>query len=97
MLKRTICLSQYVGQTVDIFRKRWNNFKSNGRKYIVGELYMEKHIFEHFNNEGHTGFSENDSVTFIDKTKSQNPEKNNYWIHTLKNMVSWDLNILSNV
>ena len=45
--------------------------------------------------EGHTGFLENVSVIFIDKTDSQNPEKSeNYWIHTLKTMVSRGLNIL---
>ena len=44
----------------------------------------------------HTGFLVNVSVTFIDKTDSQNPEKReNYWIHTLKTMVPWDLNILN--
>ena len=98
MLTCKICRRQYVGQTVDIFRSRWNNFQSNDRKYLVGEPCMEKHIFEHFNNEGHTGFPENDSVTFIDKTDSQNPEKRkNYWTHTLKTMVPWGLNILNSV
>ena len=38
------------------------------------------------------------SVTFIDKTDLQNPEKReNYWIHTLKTMVPWGLNILNSV
>ena len=36
---------------------------------------MQKRIFEHFNSEGHTGFLENLSVTFILKTDSQNPGK----------------------
>ena len=36
---------------------------------------MQEYIFEHFNSEGHTDFLENVSVTFIDKTDSQNPEK----------------------
>ena len=93
-----ICCKQYVGQTVDIFRSRWNNYKSNDRKYLVGDPCMQEHIFEHFNSEGHTGFLENVSVTFIDKTDSQNPEKReNYWIHTLKTMVPWGLNILNSV
>ena len=49
---------------------------------------MQKHIFEHFNSEGLTGLLENVSVTFIDKTDSQNSQKReNYWIHTLKTMV----------
>ena len=44
---------------------------------------MQEHIFEHFNSEAHSSFLENASVTFIDKTDSQNSEKReNYWIHT---------------
>ena len=59
---------------------------------------MQEHIFEHFNSEGHTRFLENVSVTSIDKTDTQNPEKRgNYWIHTLKTVVPWGLNILNSV
>ena len=59
---------------------------------------MQEHIFKYFNCEGHTGFSENVSVTFIDRTDSQNPEKwKNYWIRALKTMVPWGLNILNSV
>ena len=59
---------------------------------------MQEHIFEHFNSESHTGFLQNASVIFIDKTDSQNPEKReNYCIHTLKTMVPWCLNILNSV
>ena len=92
------CRKQYVGKTVDIMCSRWNNYKSNDRKYLVGDPCVQEHIFEHFNSESHTVFLENVSVTFIDKTDSQNPEKReNYWIHTLKTMVSWGLNILNSV
>ena len=66
-----ICRKQYVGQAVDIFRSRWINYKSNDRKYLVGDSGVEELIFEHFNSEGHTGFLENVPVTFIDKTDSQ--------------------------
>ena len=69
-----ICRKQYVGQRVDIFCRRWNNFKINDRKYLVGESCMQEHIFEHFNSEGQTDFLENLSVTFIDKTDIQSPE-----------------------
>ena len=75
LLTCKICRKQYVGQTVDIFCSRLNNYKSNDRKYLVGNPCMQEHIFEHFNGEGHTVFLENVSVTFIDKTDSQNPEK----------------------
>ena len=59
---------------------------------------MQEHILEHCNSESHTVFLENVSVTFIDKTDSRNPEKReNYWIHTLKTMVPWGLNIFNSV
>ena len=75
MLTCKICQKQYVGQNVDDFHSRWNNYKSNDRKYLVGEPCMQEHIFEHFNSECYTVFLENVSVTFIDKTDLQNPEK----------------------
>ena len=59
LLTGKICQKQYVIQTVDIFRSRWNNYKSNDRKCLVGEPCMEEHISEHFNSEGHIGFLEN--------------------------------------
>ena len=59
---------------------------------------MQEYIFEHFNVEVHTVFLENVSVTFIDKTDSQNLEKREiYCIHTLKKMVPWGLNIVNSV
>ena len=66
-----ICRKQLVGQTVEIFCSRRNNYKSNDRKYLVGDPCMQEHIFEHFNSKGHNGFSENVSVIFLDKTDSQ--------------------------
>ena len=88
LLTCKFCQKQYVGQIVDIFCSRWNNYKSNDRKYLVGKPCMQEHILGNFNSEGNTGFLENVSVTFIDKIDSQNPEKReNCWIHTLKTMV----------
>ena len=75
----------------DIFCSRLNNYKSNDRKYLVGEICMQEHIFREY-----LEYLENVSNTIIDKTDSQSPEKReNYWIHTLKAMVPWGLNILS--
>ena len=42
------CLKQYVGQTVDMFRSRWNNYKDNSRKFDRGEDCMQRHLYEHF-------------------------------------------------
>ena len=98
LLKCKICRKQYVGQTVDIFHSRRNNYKSNDRRYFVGDSCMQEHIREHFNGEGDTDFSKNASVTFVDKTGSQKSEKRKgHWIHTLKSMVSLSLNILISV
>ena len=35
------CLKQYAGQTVDMFRSRWNNYKDNSRKSDGGEDYTK--------------------------------------------------------
>ena len=93
LLTCNICRKQYVGQTVYSFCSRWSNYKSNDRKYLASEICIEEYIFEHFNSEGHTGFLENVSVKFIDKTDSQISEKReNYEIHILKTMIPWSLN-----
>ena len=47
-----ICHKQYVGLTVDIFCSRWYFYKRNDGKYLVGELCLQEHIFEHFKREG---------------------------------------------
>ena len=77
--------------------KRWNNYKSNDRKYLNRQLYFQEHIFEHFNIDGSCGFLENVTVTFTDKTDPLDLEKReNYWIQTLKTMVPWGLNVTGN-
>ena len=88
------CLKQYVGQTVDEFRYRWNNYKRNDKKYLRGKSCF-LHIFEHFDSPGHKGFLEDVSITFIDKTDPSDPEKReDYWIQTLKTAAPWALNIM---
>ena len=50
LLTTKICCKNCVGQTVNNFRSRWNNYKSNDRKYLVGDPCMQQHIFvHHFN------------------------------------------------
>ena len=44
LLTCKICRKQYVTQTVDIFRSRWENSKSNDGNYLVGEPCMQEHI-----------------------------------------------------
>ena len=72
---------RYVGQTVDIFRNRWNNYKYNARKFDRGEDFMQKHLYEHFTLPGHSGFL-HVSITLTDKTKRED-----YWIDILKTIL----------
>ena len=88
------CLKQYVGQTVDMFRSRWNNYKDNSRKFDRGEDCMQKYLYEHFQLPGHTGFLQDTYVTLIDKTDPRAPTKReDYWIHTLKTKAPMGLNV----
>ena len=58
---------------------------------------MQEHLFKHFNEEGHCGFSDNVSITFIDKTDPSEPlETASYWKSVLKKMAPLILNIEDN-
>ena len=41
------CLKQYVGQMVDEFTHRWNNYKDNTRKFERGEHCMQRHLYDY--------------------------------------------------
>ena len=78
-------VKQYVGQTVDEFRHRWNNYKDNARKFERGEHCMQRHLYEHFDLQGHLGFLNDVSVKLIDKTDPEDlTKREDYWIHLLK-------------
>ena len=68
LLTCNCCGKQYVGETTDEFRLRWDNYKSNDRKNTRNGSCMLEHLFEHFKSEGHSGFLGNVSITLIDKT-----------------------------
>ena len=88
------CLKQYVGETVDTFRHKWNNNKDNARKFERGEHCMQIHLYEHFNLPGHSGFLNDISVTLIDKTDPKDPTKRkDYWIHIHKTKAPLGLNV----
>ena len=92
LIKCNRCLKQYVGQTVDEFRHRWNNYKDNARKFERRGHGMQRHLYEHFNLPGLSGFLNDVSVTL--KTDPKDPTKReNYWIHTLKTKAPLGLNV----
>ena len=91
------CRKQYVGHTVDTFRYRWNNYRSNSCKHVHGISCMQEHLHEHFCDSEHSGFLNDLSITFIDKTDLTNPlQRENYWKHTLKTFAPYGLNIKEN-
>ena len=57
-----VCLKRYVGQTVDEFQNRRNNYKSNDRKSLNRQPCFQEHIFEHFNGDGCHGFLEKNNI-----------------------------------
>ena len=67
------CFKKHVGQIVDEFRRRWNNYKSNDRKFQRLESCRQEHLFSHFSMASHDGFFNDVSITFIDKTDPSDP------------------------
>ena len=87
------CKMQYVGQTVDQFYSRWNNYKSDSRKYSRCGSYMQQHLFNHFCTSGHTLL-----IKFIDKTDPSDPlKREDYWRYMLKTMAPFRLDIEESV
>ena len=92
------CQNQYTGETTDDFRYRWNNYKSNSRKFDRKEPCMQEHLYRHFSSPGHRGFLNDVSVTLIEKTDRSNPKKReDYWMKTLKTIAPYGLNVEDSV
>ena len=92
------CGKQYIGETTDTFRYRWNNYKVNDRKHSRKESCIQEHLFKHFKSMGHNGFLSNVSITLIDKTDGKNPKKReDYWRRTLKTYSPFGLNVEDSV
>ena len=47
------CQNWYTGETTGDFRYRWNNLKSNSRKFDWKESCMQEHLYRHFSSPGH--------------------------------------------
>ena len=93
LLSCKICGLQYVGSTTDIFRLRWNNYKDHDRKAQQGEEHMQPELFEHFHSEEHNGFSQDCSITLIDKIDGSDPtRRKEYWRVVLKTVTPYGLN-----
>ena len=86
------CSKQYTGETTDQFK--WNNYKSNDRKFKRGEPCMEENLNEHFYSDGHNGFLKDVTITSIDNIDGRDlKNRENYWMRTLKTLAPDGLNI----
>ena len=75
------CNKQYTGETTDLFCNRWNNYKDNARKFDWKDSCMQEHLYTHFQMEGHKGFLNEASFTFIDKADGKDSKKRErYWM-----------------
>ena len=96
LLSYKTCSKQYTGKTVDKFRSRWNNYKTDAREAASGNIESCKQQFlqNHFLQENHHGFLEDFGVILIDKTQAFGPSKREYhWMRTLKTLYSDGLNL----
>ena len=67
---------------------------SNNRKHLRLESCVQEHLFENFNEEGHHVFSEDISMTFINKAEPLEPlKRKNYLKSILKSMAPLSLNV----
>ena len=85
-----------TGKTVDKFRSRWNNYKTDARKAASGnkEICKQKFLQNHFLQDDHHRFLEDVEVTLIDKTQTSDPTKKEYyWMRTLKTLFPDGLNL----
>ena len=71
------CGKQYVGNTIDHFRSRWNNYKSDVRKAESGDMknVKQKFLQSHFLQRDHQGFLKDVEVRLTDKTQASDPTK----------------------
>ena len=75
LLASKVCWKQYVRQTVDRFRLRWNNYKENNCKTVKDLEHKQACLFNHFKTEGHRGFFNDVVITFVDKADGSDPTR----------------------
>ena len=98
LLSCKTCGKQYTSKTIDKFRSRQNNYKTDARKAAIGnkESCKQQSLQNHFLQDDHQWFLEDVEVTLIDKTQTSDPIKREYyWKRTLKILCPDGLNLES--
>ena len=84
---------QCNGQTNDEFRYRWNNYKDNNRKSLRGEDHKQAGFFARSQTAGHSGFTSETEIRFIDNTDASHPaRREDFRIDNLKTRYPHGLN-----
>ena len=87
LLSCMCCGKQYVRETTDSLKYRWNKYKDNDRKHYPEESCTQEDLFKHFNSVGHNRF-----------LNGKNPKKReDYWRRTLKTYSPFELNVEDSV
>ena len=76
----------YVGNTIDHFRSRWTNCKSDARKAGSGNMknVKQKFLQSHFLQRDLKGFLKDVEVRLVDKTQASDPTRREfYWMRIL--------------
>ena len=75
------CGKQYVGDTIDRFRSRWNNYNSDVRKVESGDMknVKQKFLQSHFLQRDQQGFLKDVEVRLFDKTQASDPTKREFY------------------
>ena len=100
LLSSKSCGKQYVGNTTDHFRSRWDNYKSdagnaesgnmeNVKQKVFEKSFLQRHLH-------HQDFLKDVEVRLIDKTQASDPTKREfYWMRKLRTLHLDVLNIES--
>ena len=93
-----VCNKQYVGQTTQRFRERWNLYRQHNNLAIKGGDAYQKQFHLHFEDENHNGLFNDVEITFIDKTDAEEPRaREKFWIYKLKTLLPHGLNSTTKV
>ena len=98
MLSCKTFVKQYIGNTIDHFRSRWNNYKSDVRKAESSNMenVKQKFLRGHFLQNDHQGFLKDVEARLIDKTQGSDTTKREFhWMLTLIPLHPGGLNIES--
>ena len=62
-----------MGETVNIFRLCWNNYKQ--QKVSKREVCMQQYLFQHFGSEDHSNFLNEVEIIFTETADLKDPNK----------------------